>query len=394
MLGRLRKIFGAQDRKSLANPTEEELRLFTGGTLGGTFAVPATEALQVPSVQLAIRLISEGVAALDRRVVRIEGARQIDTPDHSATRFLTSHWNDWTSPFEGVRDLVSTALTNDFGGAQWLNKPGGELREIIAYRSLTIQFDTDTGEPRYQLDNRPVPAEEVIHVRGPFSRSPLSLARESIGVAHLMADRAGKLFKNAARPGGWIEFPEFLDEDAFKRMKASWEEAHGSAENSGKTAILYAGGKFHAAEFKSTDAQFLELKKEQVVEIGRAFGVPPSMLFNHDRATWSNYETAARSYMVETLEAWIRVTESALTRALIPADERGTYRVVIDRDDLTRADLVARATAINSLRASEVLSADEARDWLGMAPRPTDRLDDYKNPNINPDRVPAPAEAA
>ena len=382
MLDRLRGWFRAPEAKSLANPTEEELRLFTGGTLGGSFAISAGEALQVPSVQLAIRLISEGVAALDRRVVRIEGGSEIDAPEHPATRFLTSYWNDWTSPFEGVRNLVSAALSHDFGGLQWLNQTGSEIREIVPYRSLTVVYDTETGEPKYQLGTRLLPSEEVIHVRGPFSRCPLSLAREAIGVAHLMADRAGKMFKNAARPGGWIEFPEDLDEDAFKRMKASWEEAHGSAENSGKTAILYAGGKFHTVEFKSTDAQFLELKKEQVVEIGRAFGVPPSMLFNHDRATWSNYETAARSYMVETLEAWIRVTEAALTRALIPADDRGTYRVTIDRDDLTRADLVARATAINSLRASEVLSADEARGWLGMAPRPADKLDDYKNPNI------------
>lgn len=378
----LRSPFRASTAKSLSHPTEEELRLFTGGTLGGTFAVSAGEALQVPSVQLAIRLISEGVAALDRRVVRIEEGRVIDAPEHPATRFLTSYWNDWTSPFEGVRDLVSSALTHDHGGVQWLNRPGGELREIVAYRSLTVRYDTESGEPQFQLGTRPVDASEILHCRGPFSRCPLSLARETIGVARMMAERAGRLFKNAARPGGWIEFPEFLDEDAFKRMKASWEEAHGSPENSGKTAILYAGGKFHAAEFKSTDAQFLELKKEQVIEIGRAFGVPPSMLFNHDRATWSNYETAARSYMVETLEAWIRVTESALTRGLIPADERDSYRVAIDRDDLTRADLVARATAINSLRASEVLSADEAREWLGMGPRPAERLDDYKNPNI------------
>ena len=390
----LRRPFRAPTAKSLANPTEEELRLFTGGTLGGTFAVSAAEALQVPSVQLAIRLISEGVAALDRRVVRTGDGQEIDAPEHPATRFLTLHWNEWTSPFEGVRDLVSAALTSDNGGVQWINRPGGEIREIIAYRSLTSLPDPETGEPKYQLGARPLPADEVIHVRGPFSRCPLSLARETIGVAKLMADRAGKLFKNAARPGGWIEFPEFLDEDAFKRMKASWEEAHGSAENSGKTAILYAGGKFHAAEFKSTDAQFLELKKEQVVEIGRAFGVPPSMLFNHDRATWSNYETAARSYMVETLEAWIRVTEAALTRALIPADERSTYRVAIDRDDLTRADLVARATAINSLRASEVLSANEARSWLGMGPRTDGKGGTYENPNITVKPAAAPAGGA
>lgn len=67
---------------------------------------------------------------------------------------------------------------------------------------------------------------------------------------------------------------------------------------------------------------------------------------------------------------------------------------MIDRDDMTRADLVSRATAINSLRASEVLSADEARDWLGLPPRPADKLDQYRNPNINPDQPKPPREPA
>lgn len=378
----LRRPFRAPEAKSLANPTEEELRLFTGGTLGGSFAVSAAEALQVPAVALSIRLISEGVAALDRRVVRIEDGREIDAPEHPASRFLTHHWNDWTSPFEGIRDLVAGALTNDFGGLQWLNRPGGELREIVAYRNMTGQADTTTGEPKYQLGSRPLPADEVIHVRGPFSRCPLSLARESIGIAAMMAERAGRLFKNAARPSGWISFKEYLDEEAFLRMKKSWEEAHGAPESSGKTAILYGDAAFHPVEFKSTDSQFLELKREQVVEIGRAFGVPPSALHELGRATWSNYEQASKAYLIDTIEPWVRVTEAALTRALIPAEERGTYRVAIDRDDMTRSDLVARATAISSLRASEVLSADESREWLGMAPRPADKLDDYRNPNI------------
>lgn len=395
MFARLRKALAPATTKSLSAPTEEELRLFSGGVLGGTFAVSAAQALQVPAVALSIRLISEGVAALDRRVVRIEGGQEIGAPEHPATRFLSSTgaWNDWTSAFEGVRDLVAGALTNDGGGLMWLNKPGAELREIIAYRALMVQPDTETGEPKFALGARPVPASEVLHCRGPFSRCPLSLARETIGVARLMEERAGKLFKNAARPAGWIGFKEDLDEEAFLRMKKSWEEAHGSAENSGKTAILYNDAQFHPVEFKSTDAQFLELKKEQVVEIGRAFGLPPSALHNHDRATWSNFEQASKAYLLDTIEPWVRVTEAALTRALIPAEERATHRVAIDRDDMTRADLVARATAINSLRASEVLSADEARDWLGMGPRPADKLDDYRNPNINPDR-PSTPEAA
>lgn len=396
MLSRLRKIFGASERKSLSAPTDEELRIFTGGFLPGALAISAGDALKVPAVQLSIRLISEGVAALDRRVVKVDGAAEIDAPEHPATRFLVDRWNGWQSAYEGVRDLVSSALVADQGGVAWCNRVGGELREIVPYRSsLTVQFDTDTGEPTYTLSTRQVPAGDVVHVRGAFSRCPLTLAREAIGIAATMSDRAGKLFQNAARPGGWIEFEEDLDEEAFIRMKKSWEEAHGSPEGSGRTAILYNKGKFHPVEFKSVDAQFIDLKKEQVVEVGRCFGVPPGLLFEMGRQTYANYEQAARSYLVDTLEGWIRATEAALTRSILtPDDHAAGYRVAIDRDDLTRADLVSRATAINSLRASEVLSADEARTWIGMAPRDPSKLDDYRNPNINPDRPAKPEEDA
>lgn len=382
MLASLRKLFAAPTRKSLAQPTADELAIFAG-IVPGSGMVSAAVAIQVPAVSHCIRLISEGVASLDRRVVRVVDGVETESTEHPATRFLVDHWNEWTSPFEGVRDLVAGALTNDHGGVQWVNRIGGEVREIVQYQTLAVTIDTVTGEPKYELSGRALKISDVVHVRGPFSRAPLTLARETIGTAYTMAQRAAKLFQNASRPAGWIEFAEFLEEEAFNRMKASWEAAHGAPENSGKTAILFGGAKFHPVEFKSTDAQFLELKREQVVEIGRAFGIPPGQLFEMGRQTWANYETADRSYRVETLEAWIRVTEAALSRALLSDDDRRAgYRVSIDRDDLTRSDLVARATAINSLRASEVLSADEARSWLGMGPRPADKLDDYRNPNI------------
>lgn len=148
MLERLRSLFRAPERKSLSAPADGELRIFSGGYLPGALAISAGDALKVPAVQLSIRLIAEGVAALDRRVVKVDGAAEIDTPEHPATAFLVDRWNGWQSAYEGVRDLISAALCNDAGGVAWCNRVGGELREIVPYRSsLTVQFDTDTGEP-------------------------------------------------------------------------------------------------------------------------------------------------------------------------------------------------------------------------------------------------------
>lgn len=381
MLDRLRSLFRAPERKSLSAPTDEELRIFTGGFLPGALAISAGDALKVPAVQLSIRLIAEGVAALDRRVVRIDGGREVDAPEHPASRFLDGRWNTARSAYEGVRDLISAALCNDAGGMAWCNRVGGEIREIVFYRtSLTVQHDTDTGEPTYTLGTREVPAGDVIHVRGAFDRCPLTLARESIAVAATMSDRAGKMMKNADRPAGWIEFEEDLDEEAFIRMKKSWEEAHGSPENTGKTAILYNKGKYQTVEWKSVDQQFVELRKEQVVEIGRAFGIPPSMLFNHDRATWSNYEAASKEWIVNTLEGWCKITEAALSRALLSEDEQRTHRIIIDRDDLTRADIGARATAYSQLIAARVINPNQARKWEGLDPYEGGEA--YLNPNI------------
>jgi HK97 family phage portal protein len=146
--------------------------------------------------------------------------------------------------------------------------------------------------------------------------------------------------------------------------------------------VLYNGGTFNPLTFSSVDAQFLEMRRFQIEEIARAFRVPLGLLYEMTRQTWSNMEQATREFLVFSLEPWLRALEACLARALIAPDDRGTVRIRFDRDDLTRASLTERATAINSLRASEVLSADEGRDWLDLPPRADGRGNTFENPNI------------
>lgn len=112
------------------------------------------------------------------------------------------------------------------------------------------------------------------------------------------------------------------------------------------------------------------------------------MLFELDRATWSNTEQMGREFLSYCLEPWLRALEGALNRALFTDAERGRFAVRFDRDDLTRADLATRATVINSLIASQTINPNEGRDWLGLSPR--DGGDQFLNPNIS--AVPATGE--
>ncbi|TPW30331.1 phage portal protein [Martelella alba] len=380
--------FFKTNQKSLGDPSEAEFTLFTGGGVAGS-TVSLAVALTVPAVQSAIRLISEACATLDIRVEQRKGATWTPDSNHAVAALLSDRPNGWTSTFELIRDLVATALTHDKGGVAWVNRVGGEVREIIRYEPSHVMVDVSTDgrqEPRFRINNRIEDAQNVVYLRGPFGRSCLSLTAEAIGTAKDMETHARKLFRNGARPAGVIEMVKGLGDEGLKKMAAAWKKAHEGADNSGRTAILWDGATFRPITFSSTDAQFLENRKFQILEIARGFRVPPSMIYDLERATWSNSEQMGKEFLSYTLEPWLRALEGALRVALFLPEERADYRIVFDRDDLTRADLTDRATAISSLISSRVLNANEGRSWLDLPPY--DGGEAFSNPHINTDAAP------
>lgn len=378
------RLFRPLIKSSLADPGPDIFAQF--GLVG---PITAAEALRVPAVGSAIRLISEAAASLDVVVKeRQADGSEVEVRDHIASGLLTGFANDWTSGFDFIRDLVIDALTDDRGGLAWVNRIGdGRPYELIRFRSgvFNVDYNQTTGEPIYRIENRLTPASDVIHVRPPFGKASLTLAREGIAIARALANHAEKLFGRGARPSGVLSFPKGMGEDSVKRARKGWRDTQEGEDEGGRTAILYDGAEFKPLTLASTDAQFIENRKFQIYEIARAFRVPPSMLFELDRATYANGEQQGMDFLTYCLEPWLKGLEGALARALLTREERADGLVIrFDRDDLTRADLNARATAINSLIASEVLNPNEGRGWIGLGPYPGG--DKFGNRNINPDQ--------
>lgn len=372
----------APEQKSLAAPDAVLEALFGLTPTSSGISVSAMEALRVPVVANAIQLIAEAVASLDVMVKEVNGSAEFDAPYHPALALLRGEANDWTTGFELIRQVMIDALMSDSGGLVWVNRVNGAPREIIRFRPslLTFDLDTNTGERRYRLDNRPIPARDVIHILPPLGRAPLTLAAEAVGIAVALDRHAGRLFTRGARPSGILQFAKGMAEDAVKKARAAWKATHEGHDTGGQTAILYDGATFVPLSFTSTDSQFIENRRFQIEEIARAFNIPAPMVGDLSRATWSNSEQKGREFLSYTLEPWLRGLEGALGRALFSDAERGRFVVRFDRDDLTRADLSTRATVINSLIASQTLNPNEGREWLGLPPR--DGGDEFLNPNI------------
>jgi phage portal protein BeeE len=199
------------ESKGLADPWPDLYAMFGVSATASGLTISADRALQFPAVSSAIRLLSEAVASL-KLTAKKRGAdgREVDVPGHAVLGLLTGAANDWTSSYEFIRDLMIDALSDDRGGLGHVNRVNGTAIELIRYRSgvLNVQYNQDTGEPTYAFSTRKVPLQDVIHVRAPFGRSPLSLAREAIATGIVLSDHAAKLFGNGARPSGVLSFPK------------------------------------------------------------------------------------------------------------------------------------------------------------------------------------------
>lgn len=339
------------------------LEAFTGPSPGA--AVTASTALSVPAVAAAVRLISEACATLDINI--IENGKPLAL--HPALDLLRGQVNDWTSGYEFIRDMTAEALLYDVGSLAWVSRIDDKPVEIINYKRSTIQVQyEETREPLYRVKGADTDAANIIHLRGPFEKCPISLAREAIGAAMVTEAYGSRLFKNGARPGGVIEAPDKFGERAWKRLKAGWRAAHEGGENAGKTAVLPGGATFRQLQLSSVDAQYLELRRFIIEEIARAFGMSASQLGDLTKSSYANASHKQLELIIYVIEPWLCALESALNRALLTKEERKTKRFRFDRDDLTRASLTERATAINSLIASETINPNEGRSWLGLAP--------------------------
>ena len=229
---------------------------------------------------------------------------------------------------------------------------------------------TPAGDYRYRVTDRLgvetiVPRGDIWHLRGLSSdglmgMSPIDLARESLGMALAAQDYGARFFANDAKPtGGWIEFPgTFKDTEAKKIFRESYQQAQSGA-NRGKVMVLENGMKFHEVGVTNKDAQFLELRKFQITDIARLFRVPPHMIADLERATFSNIEQQSLEFVMHTMTPWAERWEASIeSELLFDGDD---LEVEFDFANLMRGDAASRSTYYQSGIQNGWLTRNEAR---------------------------------
>lgn len=355
--------------------------LFAGGarsTSSGETVGPES-AMRCPAALGAMRTIAETLASLPLQVCRrgAGNSREVDY-EHPANAVLRQP-APWQSGLELRLALAYDAMRHGQAFA-YAVRGGGKVREMhrALWGSMTYGIDAFTQEPSYRLSANGVRIfgwQDVVHVTplppsqvGTLAMSLVSAAAEPIGMAQSMARHGGNLFRNGARPGGAITLKKPISPSAFERLKASWKRRF-SGEGAGETAILEDGATWTSLVMNSVDAQYLETWRFQILEISRVFRVPPHMLAELDRATHANSEELGLQFVAYCMRPRADLFESAFERVLLTPEERQTYYLEHDFDDLEKGNMTNRLDALGKAVVNGVYTFDEARAKENLAPK-------------------------
>lgn len=349
--------------------------LFGSQPTYSNISVTPKTAMQVPAVASAVTLIANAIGSLPVKLyVRTGNGKKADTA-HPAFVLAHDEANDWTSAAELRTQLTRDALLHDNGGFALANRGGsGSVVEFNRLDPTAVECKTDeaTGEPFYLVrqgrKNVRYEYRDILHIRH-GDGAPINLARNAIAYAIDLERYAAKHIKNGAHPGGVIENDRSMKVDEKARLLEMWSLAH-SGDNIGKPAILSDGAHWKPTTNSPADTQLIEQQRWTNEQIARTFRVPPTMLFDLTRGTWSNTEEMGQQFLIYTLRPWLEAWTWAYARVLLTPDDRRKRFFEFVTDDLLTVKFTERATAYGQYRSMGVFTANEVRAGLNMPPLP------------------------
>jgi HK97 family phage portal protein len=352
---------------------------FFGSTSSGK-AVNERTALQTTAVYACVRILAETIASLPLHTYRYTDRGKEKALEHPLYYLLHNEPNSEMTSFVFRETLMSHLLLWGNAYAQIIRDGRGQV--IALYPLLPDKMTVDRaagGEIIYQYrTDRGVYSlrrEEVLHVPGLgfdglIGYSPIAMSKNAIGMAIATEEYGASFFANGANPGGVLEHPGVVKDP--KRVRESWNAVYQGSSNAHRVAVLEEGMKFQVIGIPPEQAQFLETRKFQINEIARVFRIPPHMLADLEKSSFSNIEQQSLEFVKYTLDPWVIRWEMSIQKALFSTAEKQQYFVRFNLDGLLRGDYASRMQGYATGRQNGWLSSNDIRELENMNLIPAD----------------------
>ena len=350
-------------------------------SLSGVY-VSEENAMTVSGVFACVRVIAEDVASLPFALYKRLDKGKEKAFDHPLYYLIHDSPNSEMSAFSFKESMLTNLLLWGNAYAQIIRAKNGHIHSLHPLLSsrMIVSKNTDGSRIFNYTNDKGITTklrrEQIFHVAGIsydglIGLSPIGIAREAVGLAKVTEIYGNKFFANGARPGGVLEHPGQIKDP--ERVRKSWESVYKGAQNSHKIAVLEEGMKYHDIGVPQKDAQFLETRQFQLNEICRIFRVPPHLVGDLSKATFSNIEHQSIDYVVHTLRPWLVRFEQAVNLQLLNELEREEYFSKFNVDGLLRGAFSTRMNGYAVGRQNGWYSANDIRELEDMNPIPAEQ---------------------
>jgi HK97 family phage portal protein len=363
--------------------------LFDGARSTAGVVVSEEGSLRNTAVLACVRILSNSTAMLPLPVYKRLSVGKERATDHPLYSVLQEQANPEMTAFELRRWLMQWALLygNGYAEIEWTQS--GQVAALWPLTSAQMTVERRGGAVIYKYtlpsgQTVDLPSWKVLHLRGMSGDGLVgysvirTMMMEAIGLGLATQEFGARFFGNGARPGIILEHPGTLSDKAYGHLKASWTSEHEGLSNAHRLRILEEGMKASTVAVPPNEAQFLETRKFQVTEIARAFGVPPHLIGDMEKATFSNIEHQYMEFLQFSLGPWLKQIEQTIHVQLMRPLERKRYFVEHVRDAILQADTTTRYQSYALGRQWGWLSVNDIRALENM--NPVDDGDQYLVP--------------
>lgn len=358
--------------------TGSNYAFFFGGTTSGK-AVTERSAMQMTAVYSCVRILSEAVAGLPLHLYKYtDSGGKAMALDHPLYRLLHDEPNPEMSSFVFRETLMTHLLLWGNAYAQIIRNGKNEIVALYPLMPNKMSVDRDEDGRLYYTYYRgtdeaiknkefavTLQPSDVLHIPGLgfdglVGYSPIAMAKNAIGMAIACEEYGAKFFANGAAPGGVLEHPGTIKDP--QRVRESWQSTFGGSGNANKIAVLEEGMKYTPIGISPEQAQFLETRKFQINEIARIFRVPPHMVGDLEKSSFSNIEQQSLEFVKYTLDPWVIRWEQSIQRSLLNSEEKKKYFAKFNVEGLLRGDYQSRMNGYAIGRQNGWMSANDIRE--------------------------------
>lgn len=379
--------FGQARDKPVDKAVDAGYSFLFGRTTSGK-PVNERTAMQTTAVYACVRILAEAVASLPLHVYEYQddGGKKL-VHEHPLYYLLHDEPNPEMTSFVFRETLMSHLLIWGNAYAQIIRDGAGRVLGLypLLPDKMEVQRD-DRGNIYYvysrnsdenpmfkEYGNIKLKAEDVLHIPGLgfdglIGYSPIAMAKNAVGMTLACEEYGASFFANGANPGGVLEHPGVLKDPS--KVRESWNSVYRGVNNAHKIAVLEEGMKYQQIGIPPEEAQFLETRKFQINEIARLYRIPPHMVGDLDKSSFSNIEQQSLEFVKYTLDPWVIRWEQSLQRSLLLPGEKGKYFIKLNVDGLLRGDYQSRMNGYAVGRQNGWFSANDIREMENMNPIP------------------------